>query len=59
MSGARLTFIAAAVVALAASSPAQAGIIQFDNGWTFDYGLTATYTPAARVKEPASTTAMK
>lgn len=52
MSGVRLSVIAAAAAALAASSPAQAGMIQFDSGWTFDYGLTATYTLAARVKDP-------
>src|SRR5579862_8210808 len=46
------TAMAAAAALLAMNQPASAGLVQFDNGWNIDYGLTATYTLAARVKEP-------
>ncbi|HKR47955.1 MAG TPA: DUF1302 family protein [Paraburkholderia sp.] len=48
----KLTAIAAAAAALAVSAPAEAGMMQFDNGWNIDYGLTTTYTLGMRVKSP-------
>lgn len=50
--GMKMTVMAAAAATLAMSQSASAGIIQFDNGWNIDYGLTLTYTLAARTKEP-------
>jgi hypothetical protein len=52
MSRVRMTVIAAGVSALAMSASAQAGIITYDNGWTFNYGLTATYTLGMRTEDP-------
>lgn len=52
--GMRLTVMAAAAATLAMSAPAQAGLMQFDSGWNIEYGLTATYTLAARVQSPDS-----
>lgn len=50
--GIKLTVMAAAAASLAMSQTASAGMVQFDNGWNVDYGLTATYTLSARTKEP-------
>ncbi|WP_245005044.1 DUF1302 domain-containing protein [Paraburkholderia sacchari] len=50
--GTKLTAIAAASAALAVSMPAEAGMMEFDNGWNIDYGLTTTYTLGMRVKSP-------